>query len=356
MAFAARVDITLKIGGLEESITVSGASPIVDLTTTSGGQTLSQDIVTRLIPTSKFHSDLARMTPGLINSTPPQTGSLGTEARGTFRSYGISGLTVMVDGMDVRSNTAQDFGAGQEIDIRTFGNSAEQAAPGTVFNIVTKSGGNDFSGGVSEQHINGRFQSENLDDALRAQGVSQGDGIKYFNDFSLDLGGRILRDKLWFYQDYRDRRNNITILGLAADPGPDGKYGTGDETPYYPKISIRNTDSKLTYQATRNYQVIGFLDATSQLNDGGNNRGVAHRLVPYENGQYQTYDPSNWRGELRGTIRNNLLMNVQFGRTWYTATISRPRATTAIATRRLDSIGKPGSIRAASWAPGTLKC
>ena len=152
----------------------------------------------------------------------------------------------MVDGMDVRSNTAQDFGAGQEIDIRTFGNSAEQAAPGAVFNIVTKSGGNDFSGGVSEQHINGRFESENLDDALRAQGVSQGDGIKYFNDFSLDLGGRILRDKLWFYQDYRDRRNNITILGLAADPGPDGKYGTGDETPYYPKISIRNTDSKLT--------------------------------------------------------------------------------------------------------------
>jgi Carboxypeptidase regulatory-like domain/TonB dependent receptor-like, beta-barrel len=318
VAFAARVDLTLKIGGLEESITVSGASPIVDLTTTSGGQTLSQEMVTRLIPTSKFHSDLARMTPGLINSTPPQTGSLGTEARGSFRSYGISGLTVMVDGMDVRSNTAQDFGAGQEIDIRTFGNSAEQAAPGTVFNIVTKSGGNDFSGGISEQHINGKFQSENLDDALRAQGVSQGDGIKYFNDFALDLGGRILRDKLWFYQDYRDRRNNITILGLAADPGPDGKYGTGDETPYYPKISIRNTDTKLTYQATRNYQLIGFLDATSQLNDGGNNRGVAHRLVPYENGQYQTYDPSNWRGELRGTLRNNLLMNVQFGRTWYT--------------------------------------
>ena len=318
VAFAARVDVEMKIGSLEESITVSGASPIVDLTSTSGGQTLSQAMVTELIPTSKFHSDLARMTPGLINSTPPQTGSLGTEARGTFRSYGISGLTVMVDGMDVRSNTAQDFGAGQEVDIRTFGNSAEQAAPGAVFNIVTKSGGNEFHGGISEQHINGAFESENLDQELKDQGVTQGDGIKYFNDFAFDIGGPIKRDKLWFYQDYRDRRNNITILGLAEAPGPDGKYGTGDEDPYYPKIKIRNTDTKLTYQATQKYQFIGFLDTTQQLNNGGNNRGVPHRLVPYENGQYQTYDPSNWRGEMRGTLKSNLLLNLQFGRTWYT--------------------------------------
>ena len=83
-AFAARVDVQLKIGALNESITVSGASPVVDVTTTSGGQTLTQEMVTKLIPISKFHGDLARLTPGLMNTAPPQTGSLGTEARGSF--------------------------------------------------------------------------------------------------------------------------------------------------------------------------------------------------------------------------------------------------------------------------------
>ena len=317
-AFAARVDVQLKIGALNESITVSGASPVVDVTTTSGGQTLSQEMVTTLIPTSKFHGDLARLTPGLMNTAPPQTGSLGTEARGSFSAYGSSGLTVMVDGIDVRSNTAQDFGAGQEVDIRTFGNSAEHAAPGAVFNIVTKSGGNELHGSFQEQYISGKLQSTNLDDELKSQGVSSGDAIQFYNDIGGDLGGRIVRDKLWYYGDLRDRRNEITILGLAADPGADGQYGTGDETPFYPKTKILNFNGKLTYQATPKYQFVGYYGGTYQVNDGGNNRGIAHRLVPYENGQYQTYDPSNWRGEMRATLRNDLLFNVQAGRVWYT--------------------------------------
>ena len=119
----------------------------------------------------------------------------------------------MVDGIDVRSNTAQDFGAGQEVDIRTFGNSAEHTAPGAVFNIVTKSGGNDLHGSFQEQYISGKLQSTNLDDELKSQGVSSGDAIQFYNDVGGDLGGRIVRDKLWYYGDLRDRRNEITILG-----------------------------------------------------------------------------------------------------------------------------------------------
>jgi hypothetical protein len=84
--FAAKADVVLKIGSVQESITVSGASPIVDVSTTSGAQTLSPEMVNQLIPGSRMYGDMARMIPGLVSTSAPNIGRLGLGSSGGFNA------------------------------------------------------------------------------------------------------------------------------------------------------------------------------------------------------------------------------------------------------------------------------
>jgi hypothetical protein len=319
--FAAKVDIVLKVGSVQESITVSGASPIVDVTTTSGAQTLSPEMVNQLIPGSRMYGDMARMIPGLVSTSAPNIGRLGLGSSGGFNAYGDSGVQVLIDGFEIRSNTYPDWSSAQEVDVKSFGNSADIADSGSVWNLVSKSGGNQFHGRYAEQYINDAFQSNNLDDKLRAQGLSFVDSVIHFSDFNSDLGGKIIRDKLWFYGNFRDRRNKRSVAGLALEPGPDGQYGTGDETPHLPVVWTMNWTGKLSYQMTPKYHLTAFIARDYSTNDGGAQSGkAAQRFIPYEAATYQTYPVLNFRGEFRATLRNNVLFNLQVGRMGYTVT------------------------------------
>ena len=321
--FAAKVDVVLKLGNLEETVTVSGASPIVDVTNTSGAQTLSADLVNKLIPGSRMYGDMARLVPGLVSTSAPNIGRLGLGSSGSFNAYGDTGVQVLIDGFEIRSNTYPDFSSAAEIDIKSFGNSADIAESGSVWNLVSKSGGNQFHGRFAEQYIDDAFQANNLDDKLRAQGLGFTDSVIHFSDLNTDLGGRIVRDKLWFYGNFRDRRNKRSVAGLALEPGPDGQYGTGDETPHYPVVWTMNWTGKISYQPTPKYHLIGFVARDYSINDGGAQSSRApQRFIPYEAATFQRYPVLNWRGEFRATLGNNMLFNMQSGRMGYTVIYS----------------------------------
>jgi carboxypeptidase family protein len=320
VGFAARVDVSLKVGGLEETLTVSGASPVVDVTTTRGGQTLSSDLVNKEIPITHTYADIVRMTPGMRVSTTPNIGVLGNAALTSFSAYGQSGQDqVMIDGVESPSNTFPDFSSAQEIDVKTFGNSADVASPGVVFNMVMKSGGNDFHGRESEQFMNHTLGSDNVDDRLRAQGLGTGDAVRYHNDVNLELGGRIVRDKLWFFGALRDRRNQRSVSGFALDAGPDKQYGTGDEPPFLPEATTTNGTIKLSYQPTAKYQVVGFYTRERTIDYGVLGSKGAARFVPYESSSTLYYNPRNWKFEFRGTPSNHFIYSAQFGRSMYMA-------------------------------------
>ena len=67
------------------------------------------------------------------------------------------------------------------------------------------------------------FKANNLNDELRAQRIGAPPELKTFYDFAGDLGGRIIRDKLWFYGGYAKQTKSEGTLGFAADAGPDGQ-------------------------------------------------------------------------------------------------------------------------------------
>jgi Carboxypeptidase regulatory-like domain len=319
VGFAARVDVALKVGSVEETLTVTGASPIVDVTTTRGGETLSSAVM-NTIPITPTYADLVRMTPGAQVSTTPNIGVLGNSALTSFTAYGLSGQTqVMLDGVDSPIQTFPDFASAQEIDVKTFGNTADVASPGVMFNFVMKSGGNDYHGRFAEQFMNHSLQSTNVDDALRAQGIGTGDAVSYYNDTSGELGGRIIRDKLWFYGALHDRRNERTVTGAALNPGPDGVYGTGDEPPFLPQASTTNGTFKASYQMTPKYQLVGFYTRERTVDNGVYGTKGAPRFVPYDATSVLYYNPRNWKVDFQGTPSNRVIFQAQFGRSMYLA-------------------------------------
>jgi hypothetical protein len=318
VGFSAKVNIVLKVGSVAETVTVSGASPIVDVTTTTAAKTLSAQLVNDLIPTSRMVGDMSRLVPSMITTSAPNIGQLGLGTTGGYNAFGDTGQNVMIDGLEIRSNTYPDFSSAEEVDVKMFANSADVSIPGAVWNIVTKSGGNQFHGRLSELYINPKFQGDNLDATLRSQGLSYPNSLKYFTDFGADLGGKIVQDKLWFYGNFRDRQNKQAIPGLSAAPGPDGQYGTADDVPYFPVIFTRNYTGKLSYQPSPKYQFIAFYAEDYSVNNGaGVSSKGAQRFIPEEASTNETFNPTNWRGEFRAILKDNLVFNAQSGRVSY---------------------------------------
>src|SRR3954463_2317684 len=198
--FAARVNVSMKVGSLQETVTVSGAGPVVDLTTTRGGQNVSTDLITIALPGLKQMADVIGITPGLHSTDGYKPGAIGLNGRSRFNTYGIdsgnTNVTVMVDGFKIIANSQPDFANSIETDVKTYGNSAEVKEAGALINVITKSGGNDFHGRYSDFYM--RQPQGNLTPELAARGLSVGTSLQYYNDVFGDLGGRVVRDKVWF--------------------------------------------------------------------------------------------------------------------------------------------------------------
>jgi carboxypeptidase family protein len=326
--FAARVNISLKVGSVEETVTVSGASPVVDLSSTDGGRNVPTDLISLALPGNKNLADLIEMTPGLKANDGFKNGAIGLNARARFNMYGVdsgnTNLTVMVDGFQVIPNQNHEIANTEETDIKSYGNGAEVREAGTYMNLVTKSGGNDFHGRLSEGYM---WQPKgNLTPELRARGLSVGTELKYFNDGSGDLGGRIIRDKLWFFGSLRHRSNKTGLAGLQLDAGPDGKYLTGDEPPGIPKARVSHMAIKGSYQISPKYQFVADYgkERTHKEADGQTTPFAAQQTdlagfgkIAFEATNIFDWTPTRFKFELKGTPTSRLFFDQQFGRSTY---------------------------------------
>ena len=160
--FAARVDVSLSVASLAETVTVSGQSPLVDVTNTRGGTTVSQELI-ESTPNNRDYQSIFTLVGGVQIVGPPMTGEAGLRpltAQVTPKTYGQSNRTTnMIEGIVVVPNESPDFTSVEEVDVKTFGNTAEQDNPGAAVQLVVKSGGNDFHGRYTEKVQHKRFQS-----------------------------------------------------------------------------------------------------------------------------------------------------------------------------------------------------
>jgi hypothetical protein len=323
--FIARIDLTMALGSLNETIIVSGASPVVDVANTRGGQVIQPEIVARVIPMAGTPADMARLVPGVTIAprlmNPAMGGATGT---GTYSAYGQAGSTVMVEEVQITSNTiVGNMNDTEQVDLKTFGGSAELWAPGVQTNFILKSGGNQFHGSASALYLHHRFQNDNLDDRLRRQGFTQPEALDTTRDLHVNLGGPILQDKLWFFASARRKKIVKYLGGFQANAGPDGRWLTGDE-PTTPNKSDQNPFIvKGSYQATPKYRLTGFVWRDPILESpvpfGGIFGGGNQRTISVEASSTYNLVTTISSIEFQGTPRSNLTFNVKGGYTDYYA-------------------------------------
>ncbi|MBF8301326.1 MAG: TonB dep Rec protein [Acidobacteria bacterium] len=304
--FTARVDVALNVGALAESITVSGAAPVVDVASTSGRTQLTRETLD-LIPSGRTGLQSALVqAPGV--RTNLDFGQVSYNP--FFRAFGQNGDSwQQLDGVVTTSPKSGnqsgnwfDFSAIEETTVTTVGNTAEAPTRGIQMNVIIKSGGNDFHGGGMWLQSGQRFQGSNIDDTLRSQGITSGNPVAARWDLSGELGGRIVRDKLWFYGSGRARRNDDVVLGAFK---PDG-------SPYAVLDLQRFSTAKVSYQVGRTSKLVGFYQHLDRNADIGTTR-----LVAYESRETRFVPVHTGKGEWQ-TARDNTFVSAQYGFwNWY---------------------------------------
>jgi hypothetical protein len=314
--FTARLDVVLKVGTVDESVTVTGESPLIDLTTTRGGGTLPEATLD-LIPNGHTFNDILALTPGLLPKTASQAGQIGFAALASgYNSYGFPGQERnFMDGVNHHSSEGVDFAIAEEVDTKTFGTTAETPTVGAQVSLIVKSGGNDFHGRYREEYFNQNLNSSNVDANLRKQGIGTGDALLFSTDFVGDLGGRIIRDKLWFYTGVRFQRNRRTVTGYSKAPGPDGVFGTADDVPGEPPGRNQETTAKLSWQVSNKHLITGLYNRGSS----DDYESFASRFIPREATEDMYYVLHHAKVEWQGTLTNHLLVNVIGASSWYQA-------------------------------------
>jgi hypothetical protein len=318
VGFVARVDVVLQVGAIEESVTVSGESPVVDVTSTSASVAFTREVL-EAIPRGRDVQNIIAMTPGVTQARPDVGGSTMAQ-RQNISSYGtVAQPKIQVEGINVTmgadNNSAIYFMSDtlEDVQIKTSGNDPEVSVPGISMVAVLKSGGNDFHGTYTAAFESPKLQSDNLNDSLRAQGLSATSQLRRFYDLSADLGGRIIRDKLWFYVAHARQTKTENQLGFAADPGPDGRYLTGDEPLADRDTKLDQYTAKFSYQLSKsNRLVYAYQRGTKREPQNGSGR-----FVPLE--ATRDYVNPGWmqKGEFQSSPTQHALVNVVFGTTGY---------------------------------------
>jgi hypothetical protein len=239
--FTATVNADLRVGSLEETVTVTGASPVVDMQNVIKRQVVSKETIDAM-PTSKNWSTIGVMTIGVSSNQNDVGGSAG-EHQNQLKAHGgsFNDRLVQLDGL-MNANMACNYSctglstndaSTQELSYEFGAISAETAGGGVRVNIIPKEGGNRFSGSGFFNFANDKLQGNNVDNVLRDQGVLTADSILKIYDTSAAIGGPLVQNKLWFwtahrYWGYQQIRTNTfyekdqSTFVFAPDPSRPG--------------------------------------------------------------------------------------------------------------------------------------
>ncbi len=262
----ANVNGDMKVGGIEETITVSGASPVVDIQNVRTQTVLTREALDAL-PTNKTLQSYAALTLGATMSQAQNQDVGGNQGEaGGFGYFAVHGgrgndQRMTIEGMHFyaligsgsagnRTNYVNQM-AVAETTIQTGGYGADSETGGVAINIVPKDGGNQFSGSTFNNGTSGKFQSSNLDDELRSRGIQTSPKVKNIYDLGVGLGGPLQKDKLWFYTAHRRWGTKNTVPGMYFNKTPHTMTYTPDlDKPAFTWIHNRDHQGRITWQIT----------------------------------------------------------------------------------------------------------
>jgi hypothetical protein len=219
---AVTLPIEMRVGGIQETITVTGETPVVDVQSVRREVVIDTEVI-QTIPATRSVGGLLNVTAGLtvdnngIALSPTMTffsanGGANNEGRMT-----VNGMTVGAARSGGVSSYVYDAVGIEEVAIRVGGGLGETDTGGPIMNLVPRSGGNTFAGTAFGSFAGDWSRGDNLTPELEAIGFTQTPGIIQAHDVSVSLGGPIIRDRLWFFGQYRNLDTQTAVEGVTAN-------------------------------------------------------------------------------------------------------------------------------------------
>ena len=316
LGFVATVDVTLNVATQREQVTVTRRNNVLDRQSTAIAETFDSRQLADL-PTSRSVGGLFALVQALqlpnmeVGGTGIVTGSYGAYGRSNSPRHTLEGI--VITGL-FGSGFTLDYGSLEEASIGTGAHGAEWPTLGIQTEFVSKSGGNRYHGTLYADYQNRHWQSFNVDadqmDRLTAGGIRppprDANRLWLYRDVNADVGGFIVKDRLWWYSSYRDQQIEARLVNFPVKP-----YRT----------DLRNYVGKATYRIAPGHTLVayGHLGRNHQPNRldpfGSGPRLVAATAI--NESEDSTADQRNagrvWKGEWNAVVNDRLLFDVRVG-------------------------------------------
>jgi hypothetical protein len=317
------LDAQLSVATLQETVTVTGESPIVDTSTTGVGTNFTKELLTE-IPNARDVWAAMAQAPG-FQVTGYDVGGSHTGTQTGYMTYGVGQQnTTLIEGVNTTEAASSnagyfDFGSFEEFQLGGAGNMADQDVPGASLNITVKSGGDRFQGTWYSDFENEDTITDNVPDAFRTRlqkdedgfftratnGLQRGNPITKQYDINVNVGGPLWKRRAWFFYSYRLNDQYKTIIGL----------------PDLARSKLTNPYTfKGTFQLSKNNQLIGYLNKREKLQD----KRDLGPTTPLSAAYYQSSRNYPMKVEWTSVLSSRIFLDVLAGQ-WYNFFPLRPQ-------------------------------
>ncbi|MCY4030262.1 MAG: TonB-dependent receptor, partial [Acidobacteria bacterium] len=303
------VDAMLEIGGVEETITIAAAAPLVDVRTTTTAVNFTEELLED-VPNARDIWAAMAQAPG-FQMEAYDVGGSHTGTQTGFQAFGFGDQhRTLLEGINVTEGTSWnagyfDYGSLEDFQLGGAGNMGETHGLGAFLNLTMKSGGDRFSGDIYVDFLNDRTVGDNVPPALRAGGgalgpyrappggLRAGNPVTLQSDVNVGVGGPIRPGRAWFYTGYRlNHQEELTI-------------GRPDPT----TTQLENWTAKVTHRLGGASQLVGFFNRRAKLQP---ERGLGTDR-PLETAWYQSSVNMPMKLEYRNPASNRMFLNLQVG-------------------------------------------
>jgi hypothetical protein len=313
LGFTAQLNVELAVASLQETVTVTGESPVIDTSTTRTQQNFKLEQLQSL-PNARDMWALLAVTPGVaVNRIDVGGNRAGTQAG--YTAYGFTGqVRVLIEGINTTEGTGGagfyfDYASLEEAFLGTTGQTAEMPNPGVQSQFIAKSGGNRFAGEYHLDWYNNAMQGTNLPESYTALDAFKGTNgsnairpgsneILGYYDHDINGGGPIKKDKVWWFGTYRAQQNKVAQPNFQFDKTFDTK--------------LWNAVGKGTYQLNQKNKLIGYYQWGQKTQP---NR-LPFATYTYKSPE-QTFKQNSgswvYKGEWNGTISDKLYLEGRYG-------------------------------------------
>ncbi len=307
LGFTANVNVDLSLATLQETVTVTGESPVIDTTSTRVQQNFKLEQL-QSIPNGRDMWALLAVTPAVQMARIDVGGNRAGTQTG-YNAYGFTGqVRVLIEGINTTEGTGGagfyfDYASLEEAFLGTSGQGAEMPNPGVQSQFIAKSGGNQFNGEYYLDWYNNSLQGSNIPQSVIDRGIREhSNEIDSYYDTAIQAGGPIKRDKIWWFGTYRTQKNSVAQPQFRFDQTFDTK--------------LWNPVVKGTYQINQKNKLIGYYQWGQK---------VQPNRLPYAAYFYDTpdttfkQDSGSWvyKAEWNGTLTDKLYLEARYGEFGY---------------------------------------